>query len=161
LGGTPGGLLKKLLAYTMGILPNLVQARSLISFRFSCNFVKSGFEANAMLINITDYTIGYEARLNLCCSEAIAAKKAGRSVEKYQLKKKEADLKRKVTVTEVEHDESAEDLCADDTEKEPSADAEPDKSQNKRKNVGDGEKPPHKKRKKGLKQRISRVVGCW
>jgi hypothetical protein len=46
---------------------------------------------NAMLISITDRTIGYKARLNLCHSEAIAAKKAGKSVEKYQLKK-EADL---------------------------------------------------------------------
>jgi hypothetical protein len=42
---------------------------------------------NAMLISITDCTIGYKARLNLCCSEAMAAKKAGKSIEKYQLKK--------------------------------------------------------------------------
>jgi hypothetical protein len=81
---------------------------------------------NAMLISITDHTIGYEARLNLCRAEAIAAKKAGKSVEKYQLKK-EADLKRKVTLSEVEHDKSAENL---------------------REAVGDGEEPPRKKRKK-------------
>jgi hypothetical protein len=72
---------------------------------------------NAILISITDCTIGYKARLNLCCSEAIAAKKAGKSVEKYQLKK-EANLKRKATIsTEVKHNESEEDLRADDTKK--------------------------------------------
>jgi hypothetical protein len=94
---------------------------------------------------MSDRTIGYQARLNLCCSEAIVAKKAGKSVEKYQLKK-EADLKQKVTLSEVEYHESAEGLRDDDTKKELSSDAEPDKSHNKRKNVGDGEKPPHKKR---------------
>jgi hypothetical protein len=49
---------------------------------------------NTMLISIlSDHTMPYKARLNLCRAEAIAAKKTGKkSIEKYQLKK-DADLK--------------------------------------------------------------------
>jgi len=69
---------------------------------------------NAMLLSISDQSIGYTARLNLCRSEAIAAKKAGKSVEKYQLPK-ESDLKRKVTVLDSSNS-SGDDATADNTE---------------------------------------------
>jgi hypothetical protein len=37
---------------------------------------------NAILISISDHTMPYEARRNLCRAEAIAAKKTGKSVKK-------------------------------------------------------------------------------
>jgi hypothetical protein len=94
---------------------------------------------NAMLISISDHTMPYEARLNLCRAEAIAAKKTGKSVEKYQLKK-DADLKRTVTVNDAEQVGSPKLLTitanADDGD---SGDTEEDQSSLKRKRGDDND----------------------
>jgi hypothetical protein len=78
---------------------------------------------NAMLLSISDHSMNYKVRLNPCLAEAIVAKKTGKSMEKYQLKK-DVDLKRTVTVNDGKKVESPNQLTiAADAEDDDTRDA--------------------------------------